>query len=468
MVPLLILVLVSALSFSQEPLSVVPTRTFEQTLGEVQSYSNEYQSSQDRIESIKLDFDSRELALETRIEATAEKLLDKRETLAPFIRREANAYSVALIQPLATGTEISFTPTLDAFKANSINNPKVNNLGWEVALTQNLWQDFMGRSTTLRRTRESFQRQQQLAEAYAQQSLILYNFEVLYWDLALAQKEMDLRQKNYEMSRQIYSWVNDRMKKSAAERSDLLQAQALVTNRELMFLVAQDRVRQMRVQMERYLPQQNWNLYLEDLIRSRDYNSLVIRWPAGNLDHPYKLELLQLRGESGAVGITADEQRELFKPDLDFRVAYARNAIEPNLTDAREELFNREHKALTFGLVFRTGLNFGLRRKKTESVQLLNTAAAKRLKALEAEAMISWQDLELEIKNLKARIERASSLYETQVKKAKEERRRYSMGRTTAFQAITFEQESADAELTLWNLHASLRKAESKARLYAR
>lgn len=462
---LFLFILICSVGVAQD---AAPLRTFEQTLGDIQSSSNEFQSTQDQIESVKLDFASRELALETRIEASAEKLQDERQTLAPFIRREAKSFSLGFIQPLSTGTLLSFTPTLDILKANSLTAAKQHNLGWEFAVTQSLWKDFFGRSTRLRRTRESYQRQQQLAEAYLRQGQMIYNFEFLYWDLALSQKELELRKKNYDMSREIYTWVKDRQKKSAAEKSDALQAEALVTSRELMWLVAQDRNRQLKIQMEKYLPQQHWSLQLNDLTHERDIQSLSVQWPTEEFIQPYKLELLQLRGLAGASSVVADEQKEALRPDLNLKIAYAKNAINPNFSDAEEAIFKNDHKAITVGLTFKTGLNFSLQNKKIDAANLMNQSYNKRLSALESDALVSWQDLQNEITNLKQRISRAEQLLKTQLQKAKEERRRYSMGRTTAFQAITFEQEAADAELMLWTLYSTLRKSESKARLYAR
>jgi outer membrane protein TolC len=220
--------------------------------------------------------------------------------------------------------------------------------------------------------------------------------------------------------------------------------------------------------MEKYLPGQTWTLNSEDLKNERPLESLVSAWPMGRFAEPYKLELLELRGQSGASAVIVDEHKESFRPDLEFKIAYARNAIDPRLSDAQEELFRRDNKALTVGLLFKSGLNFGLQNKKIQSVDLMNSAHRQKLLALESDALVAWKDLRHEVESLKARLERTQKLVDTQKKKAKEERRRYSLGRSTAFQAITFEQESADAELALWSLLASYRKTESKARFYAR
>ena len=79
---------------------------------------------------------------------------------------------------------------------------------------------------------------------------------------------------------------------------------------------------------------------------------------------------------------------------------------------------------------------------------------------------VQWDEIERKVGEQKQRLEIARMLAQLQKEKSKEENSRYEKGRTTVFQAITFEQEAAESELLVLQLLNQLRLTEARARLY--
>jgi outer membrane protein TolC len=293
------------------------------------------------------------------------------------------------------------------------------------------------------------------------------DFETLYWDWATAIHERELRAKNVARGKEILKWTRDRYRRSAAESSDVLQAQALLSQRELQLMAVQQNALRLASSAERFLPGFKWAPDPDELARPRDLNSLLSPW-VEDFGSAQKLELIEARASAMAAAGRADEARESIRPELELQLGYGKNAIDTDGDTAVRNSFGQSHENSTIALVFKSGLGLGMERRHVESLRAQRDSAKEHLAALEADAVVAWEQQKRDVDDLLAQIERARKLTEVQWRKADAERRRYRVGRSTAFQAITFEQDAAEAEITLWNLYAQMRKTEARARLFAR
>jgi len=431
--------------------------------------ASDFQSLQNELRAVDLDYASRDLGLAPRLEMEAKRTNELRETFSPVVKRRSVLLSSSLIKPFSTGTELELTPSLE--RATYATRGIQSTADWQVGITQKLWQDGFGRGTRLRRTREEAERFQKVAAILQKQAQWLNEIEGLFWDWVLALRERDLRVKNVERGRQMLSWVQDRYRRSAAESSDLLQAQALLTNRELQLTVVEQSLGNIATRAQRYLPGLTLLPDGEDLSRERPLDGLVTKWIAAEderVEGTLKLELLQARYEAKAISARLNETKDSLRPELNVELVYGKNAIDPKSGTAWEDSYSQNHEYSSVGLVFRTGLDFSQESRKVASVRAQSEAAQQRLQSLENDGKIAWELLMQDAKDLQDRTRRARQLVDLQLKKANAERERYRLGRSTAFQAIQFEQEAADSEITLLNLLALSRKTEAKARLFAR
>lgn len=451
----------------------VQTKPFAAALGEVIN-SPEYQSNLSNIQSIELDFDSREIVLEPILQLQGTRTNDNRELFSTIPgqarqqRPRVDTLSMTLSKPFSTGTLVSVTPQW-VHALTPTTTPDERYYGeWSVAISQSLWKDFFGRSTRLRRARESFERKQQLADALSKRGQVLVDFESLYWDWALVLRQKELQEKNLKRSRDILKWTQDRFNRSAAESTDLLQAKALLTQRELQLSVLNLSVTQALTKLQRYLPNGNWQPDPNDLMIARKPESLTQEWKADALGDVQQLSFISAQNEALAETEKAKEAREAIRPELTLNLIYGKNAIDETSSAAVRRSTGESHDYSTVGVVFRTGLDLSSERKKVDSARAAKDSANQRREARGNENKIAWAQLKKELQDLEQQAKSAHELVDLQIKKANAERDRYRKGRTTAFAAITFEQDANEAEITLWTLYAYLRKTEARARLFAR
>ncbi len=463
---LLALLVSTSIAIAQTP----PARPFKAALQEVLR-SPEYLSTENQIRAIELDFASRELVLQPVLEAEAKRVNENRQLLNPgtlTTRPRMDTFGLTVTKPFSTGTEIAVGPSYERALTPGLAGGRRDTFDWQVSITQSLWKDGFGRSTSLRRAREEAQRKQELAVALIRQGQLLYDFEVLYWDWALARRVFDLQEKNVKRGREIMRWVQDRFNRAAAESTDLLQARALFTQRELQVATQQSLLTQTGTRIERLVPNHAWRPDPLDLEVARSPEELLGTWKPDSLSSVESLSYLQAKNEAQAEEARALEAREAIRPGLDLQMVYGKNAIPRDASDEFRRSFEEDHEYSSIGVVFRTGLDLGNERRKVESARASRDAAIQRREARSAENKVAWTQLKQELADLKTRVDRAHELVEIQSKKANAERERYRKGRSTAFQSITFELEAAEAEITLWTLYALMRKTEARARLFVR
>lgn len=453
-----------------------PKRKFAEVLAQFQQ-APEYQSTVATLRAIDFDFASRDLVLQPVLELSAHRLNDRRMTLtntavstATTSARKArvDTMSALLTKPFSTGTTLTVTPVLERALFPTLDPRERSTFDWQVGISQSLWRDGFGRSTRLRWARESAERKQQIADLLAKQAQLQVEFESLYWDWAMAVRERELRAKNVSRGRDLLKYIRGRFARSAAENSDVLQAQALLERRELELMAVEQNVVLAASRMEKYVPGIKWQPDPSELDKSRDFEKLVTPWQADDLNETLKLDLVAARNAAFVAERRADEAREQIRPDLNLQLAYGKNAIDPDSDTALRQGTDGRNEFSSIGVVFKTGLDLGQERRKVEAARASRDSAKLHREALESEGRVAWAQYKRNIADLQARIQRAGKLAEVQEKKVVAERQRYRLGRTNAFQAITFEQDAADAEITYWNLNAQLRKTEAQARLFAR
>lgn len=445
-------------------------KTFEHALNEMMS-GPEFQSTENEIRSIQLEYLSKDLVLEPELKVTAERINENRQLLnAAQVTNKprVDLVTATLSKPFSTGTEISVSPRWERALTPSLTPGNRATVDWQITLSQSLWQDGFGRSTRLRRSREEAERKQQLAEVMLRRGQKLADFETLYWDWALAVREEELQNKNLKRSEEILRWVRDRFNRAAAENIDLLQARALLSQRQLRVATVNQTLANAVARMERYAPNRSWNPSPEDLPTARQLDTLAAKWVENDLPQASTLESLAAVNASVVAAESAKETRESIRPELNLELAYGKNAIDTDTAEAQRRSYEESHEYSSVGVVFRTGLDIGRERKLVDSARASSEAARQRSVARTAENRIAWDQLKNEIKELSIRIGHAKELVDVQLKKANAERERFRKGRSTAFQAITFEQDAAEAEITLWTLYALMRKTEARARLFAR
>lgn len=433
--------------------------------------SPEYQATENQLKSIGLDFASRDLVLQPTIEVEDSRARDNRKVTtinSTVLKPRTHTVSAKIVKPFSTGTELEFTPSWERADTPSLNPQARSTVDWQVSLKQSLWKDGFGRATRMRWEREDNEKKKLVAEALLRRADLMVEFETVYWDWARALHQFELQDKNLKRSREILSWVQNRLRRAAAEEIDLLQARALVTRQEMQVAELRQAFTALKTKMERFIPQRTWTPTYQDLSASRALESLLVRWDLDKLPNVMPLSYIVAFNDARASEVKARETRDSIRSDVYLKLAYGKNAIDEEASDAWRNATDADHEYTSVGVVFQTGLNWPMEFKKVESARAASQAAVHRKAAQESHMRVAWTEFKNEILELRERLNRAKELFDLQIKKANAERERYRKGRSTAFQAITFELEATEAEIALWTLYATMKKTEARARTFAR
>ncbi len=440
---------------------------FDAYLQVVLSDSPELKAIELDIESLRFEIAARDLDLSATFGVELTRFWDDRPTLSSNYQTEAQGAEFILEKPLATGTNLSLTSAVESSEYRSTPNDEQNLMNWQLGITQSLWQNSFGRQTSLRRKRDQSELQSRLLALLLERQTKIVEFETLYWDLVYASREVHIRKENLERSQKIFSWIEDRFKRFAAERVDYLQGQALVASRELELQAAADDLKILLARLQEKLSAEY--IFNPDdeagLKGERDLLTLPVKLDFAPPE-PVLIETLQSQAQAEFLKFRSKLEADQLNPVLEVGYSYGQQGLSTSYSTAREQAFSSDNDYHQVGVKFSLPLDFSLVKKSRRATEYAAKAQESRAAQLKRQSQISWADLQRTINEKKQKVQTAMSLAALHAEKSTEERGRFEKGKSTAFQAITFEQDAAESELLALELFAQLRRTEAQARIY--
>lgn len=430
------------------------------------SHNSELLTAVERnLESVEAEIRARDLILTSQLTVEAANLNDNRDAVTFARRTKSRFLDIIYDQEFNSGTLLSATVGHDRGTFDNFGNRNTGD--WEVRLTQSLWRNSFGHFTSLRHRSERAELFNRKMALIYERQLVLVDLEALYWDLTTAMKEEQIRIKNIEASQTLKKWTDERLKRTAAERSDVLQAQALLSSRELDLVTTRNQIEFLRNRLRQiFIDQEKGNII-------PDVRSLEVERPVqtlisvpGTVELPQRLDAVVSNSLAEQAELEARQIREQLKPQFDAYIGYGRNGIATTFDDAWTRANSGNHSATRVGVLLRIPLNRSRVSDREKAAQL--AAEANKLRAQYAlrNSKVGWAEVVRRVNTLKEQVKEASRLSEFQLAKVAEERRRFRLGRSTVFQLTTFEADAADAEVRKYRFLGDLRKAESQARLF--
>lgn len=439
--------------------------SLEQYLHHVMASSEMMKAIDLDIQSLRMEIQARDIELSPIVGINLIRFWDDRPSLSSNRQLSGKSAELLLSKPFATGTNVNLSSYLENADYSTTSDDQ-NLLNWQIGLSQSLWQNMFGRQTSLRRQRDQDEQKSRLLTLMLQQQHVLIDFESLYWDITYAFQEVRIRQENLERSQRIFEWIEERFGRSAAEHIDLLQGKTLVSSRELQLQVASDNLKTLQARLAARLSiDPGFTPVLDDLKKERDILSLPAKVSFAATT-PVLIDALQAHYETDYLKTKSKYEADKLKPDLEVGYIYGKQGIDPSFSTARHQAFANSDDYHQIGVVFSMPLDFGLIRTSRLANEAAYKAQEMRANQFKRQSSIQWDDLLRSIDEQKQRIVTALDLAKLQNEKSHEERSRYEKGKTTAFQAISFEQEAAESDLLVLQLMTQLRRLESQARIY--
>jgi outer membrane protein TolC len=417
------------------------------------------------LESLEAEIKSRDIALSGQFVFQAENFHNDQDAVT-FARRSRSRFIDLIYEkPFSTGTLLNLTTGHDRSKIDTFGIR--HTADWEVKITQSLWRNAFGRDVGYRHEGERAELLSRKATLVNTKQQLLIDVETLYWDLSLALKVEQIRLKNLEISKNLKSWTLDRVKVSTAEKSDLYQAQALLSSRQLDLISAQNQIETLKNKIQQVFPLNNDVKLLPNINElEQTRNPQLLLATKGELKNPQRLDALSASYFARQTEIQAQRIREAQKPELNAYVSYGQNGITQTFEESWNHAGSSKYAGTRFGIILKIPLDRSLVAEQERAAILSSMAQSLNSEALNRITKLSWEDILRRLEVLKSQVSEAQRLSDFQNEKVRETRRLYRLGRTTVFQLVTFEVEAADAEIRKFTFLSELRKLESQARLF--
>ncbi|MFM7556973.1 MAG: TolC family protein, partial [Alphaproteobacteria bacterium] len=284
-----------------------------------------------------------------------------------------------------------------------------------------------------------------------------------FWHLVFAQKNLEIQNRALNSASKILDYLSKKEKMNLAEKSDVLQAKAIVESKKLAVKQAENflKISARNFNQSRNLSSDEVKEKLTnfDLVKLQNLSLSSVR----NSD---RLDVKSSQAQLQASLALAKIEEENNKPSLNLYTSYAVNQVEPKRIDAVSATFDRSAPNGKIGLEFSMPLNIGVSAdiRKGARLQASSHKTSYQEKLLQQE--VDWKNLIQNFKDWQDNLKLSMQIELTQRAKLENERNLLSRGRTSTYQILVFEQEYSNAELNTQQIAQKLYELIAEQKLY--
>ncbi|NIA22061.1 MAG: TolC family protein, partial [Anaerolineaceae bacterium] len=263
--------------------------------------------------------------------------------------------STGITKKLATGGSMTISENLDYLRTNSsfITSPSYAT-NFMVELTQPLLRD-LGLDTNKAQIYIASHSRDATVEDFRRQVMdVLVELESVYWELAFAHRDVEVRKRSLALAREVYRKEQSRAKAQMARKLEVSRARAAVTRGEAELISAENRVRDLSDQLKNIMNDPQLKLTDELLIVPSDEPHETppeIDRSSGVLQAlEMRPELRRLRSQIRAAEVSRRFFRNQLLPRLDLSFTWRRNSLGLQRNDAFSDQFTGRFTDYVTGL----------------------------------------------------------------------------------------------------------------------
>jgi outer membrane protein TolC len=304
-----------------------------------------------------------------------------------------------------------------------------------------------------------------LAQSYVQQYLShtkLYQAEATYWRLAYAKRAVEIQKDALSRASKLLSWAKRRVSLQLGDKSDLLQSEANVELRKLELLSAEEEEKSASIAF--------------NTLRNKSDTKVVEQLKTPTIDEIAKMEMAVRSGvrldvksaQAQAVATEASLQldKEKLMPSLDLFANYALNGRDAKREEATKEAASSKRSNSAIGVNVSIPLNVPSLVSALRGSAQAKEAAQLNFEQKQLEENSDWEELEKRIQDSKAKLALMKTIEKVQKEKYENENQRLLRGRTTTYQALIFEQDYANTQLTSLRIQGDYLQLLAQSKLY--
>ena len=451
---------------------VVHSLTLNEYLGQVEESSLAYRQGRARADGAGLIAREADLLTSPYFFAQARQSFDTTLPAPPQSRsydeKNVGMYSAGLTQTFNFGLEAKLAYTLTKTKFQNSNFAAgVETDYWDatpnVELKMPLWGNGLGRTV---KARAEILRNQNLADQYgalANSQNLLINAEVAYWQLSTAQERVAIQEQALGAGQNIYNFVSKQKQKNLGDRSDVLQASALIESYKLQLQQARNDIDRAKRAFNKFLNQESTTAIPKlDMV---DYASLQnIAIPENRPGE--RLDVLAARAQTALAKANSELIVERNKPTLDVVGGYALQGRGVESSRAIKNGSKNDYDSGYVGVMFNMPLNFSAVKDANAGALRLRDSAALNEQSITYSQDQDWYDLKQRLSESKATLKIARSMENAQKAKLENERTRLRQWRTTTYQVLLFEQDYSNAQAARILSATQILALESQMKLF--
>ncbi len=453
-------------------LAQAATLSLQEYLQQVAHDSPALKSSQETIQGSLSAAKESDLPYIPKFTALASHMLDERVNFNPFVGNytQLDTFNFGFEKQFDFGLNAKLTYGLNNNYSSGI-SPLVYPGGilrysqgqTELDLTQPLWRNLFGSETKANeKLTEASALQTHFAEKFKLKQLTS-QAETAYYQLAIAREAIRLQQELLISSKKTLDWTVKRVSNQLTDKIDMLQAKASYQARQISLQTALDQAR-------------NAQLVFNTLrnITSSEVNenlSLISTDEIMSIQAPLKAEVtddIKAAEQNERVAIASNEvakQKDL--PDLSLFASMATNGVNQYLSPAVSDSISTTHPMYSVGVKLSMPLYFAETAEMRSGRVKQQLAAEDLTRQKRLENIQTWNDLNKKLQEAKVRLKMADTLVQMQKEKIDHERYRFSLGRTTTYQVLMFEQDYSQALISRLLVEQEVVGLHSQLKTYA-
>lgn len=392
---------------------------------------------------------------------------DQSQTLLPAqqgTETKGKQYSLGVTKTFITGTNVTAGWSQGYTNIMGIQGFTITPT-WEskyrFEVKQPLWSNAFGHNIRLRHEVDDAQTRIAILKAESEARQVLIDAEDAYWTYVM--QTLDVQEKADSLARvqKTRDWTAKRLQNGIADRADLLQVDSLLTKTKMGQLDSLNNLETAR------------KAFLDAIGASTNDVTMPTTDALGTIrplnaakNDPLRIDIWIQKFAAKAAEAGSQQAVEMTKPNLNLGGQFWANARNANLGNSASKALGSNYNAYQVGLNLNMSLDFHLQNQ-------IKSAAAAEAKAAQMVAdkasrdnSSSWQELVRKHQELSKTISLMEELSRNLEAKLKRERERLELGRTITANVVNFEQELADARLSLLKTKVAQRKIEALSRMY--
>lgn len=400
---------------------------------------------------------------------SASKVKDEQpgEVMMPdFEQMNVQNYDLAMSKMFSTGTKakLALKWNQTEFEKMSTNpaappaDVKDNNFSPTLELSQSLWQNFGGRSYHLQKSAAEAGVGVRDEELKQSERSVLSEAEAAFFSYLFAKERLAIAQRTRANAEDIYKFVKQRFDQNLYEKSDLLQAEALVAARNVEVLDAEQEFHVAGFKFNSLRGDTSSEVKDEISGRIIDFKRKLKK-----LDPAAKAEWRVMQAQLKSIGTSVEVEREKTKPEVELFGSYGLKSAKENLGEATSEIHRPQQPKMVVGLSFKMALDPAAVGASYESSRLSRMSLERQSDELRQGLERGLGELTSRWSGATKRYETATSLVDIQKRRLDHQQSEFRNGRSTTYQLLLSAQDLADAELS--QLRSSLEVVTLQAQL---